>query len=94
MDSRHDRVPPEWVPVGTGPSYVRFLPGLLREGRVESLPAQAPEPSTLVDDVTISREDDLTVTGALEGLEGWIVSEAGGRYWIRTSDLCDVNAAL
>ena len=48
----------------------------------------------LLTDVTVTRDDKLTVAGALEGLRGWIVSGDGGRYWIRTSDLCDVNAAL
>ena len=50
--------------------------------------------STLVSDITVSREDEVTVSGKLTPLGGSTVEVSGGRYWIRTSDLCDVNAAL
>jgi hypothetical protein len=56
---------------------------------------------TIVQDVTIDRADNVTITGTLSvGSTGNVMEEcsnlgnSGGRYWIRTSDLCDVNAAL
>lgn len=48
----------------------------------------------LIQDVTITKDDAVTVTGMLSPLGGTNIGGHGGRYWIRTSDLCDVNAAL
>lgn len=48
----------------------------------------------LIEDVTITQDDRVTVSGMLTALDGSKNERDGGRYWIRTSDLCDVNAAL
>ena len=48
----------------------------------------------LLSDITVTRQDDVMVTGTLSALGGSNKWANGGRYWIRTSDLCDVNAAL
>ncbi len=50
--------------------------------------------TALVTDVTVSKNDEVTVTGKLSAESVSTERGAGGRYWIRTSDLCDVNAAL
>ena len=49
---------------------------------------------TLVSDVAIDREDYIVITGSFGEPDGLNRFSNGGRYWIRTSDLCDVNAAL
>ena len=49
---------------------------------------------TLVSDVTIDREDHMVITRTFGETDGSNIFGYGGRYWIRTSDLCDVNAAL
>jgi hypothetical protein len=49
---------------------------------------------TLVLDVTVSKADEVPVTGKLSPLGGSTEVKSGGRYWIRTSDLVDVNDAL
>jgi hypothetical protein len=48
----------------------------------------------MIKEVTIDRLDNITVTGTVTGFGGSNLDSSGGRYWIRTSDLCDVNAAL
>ena len=49
---------------------------------------------SLLSNITVDRFDEVVVTGALSSLLGSNKCEDGGRYWIRTSDLVDVNDAL
>ncbi len=54
----------------------------------------------LVRDVTVSKHDEVTIAGNLSPLATTVPAGVstekgtGGRYWIRTSDLVDVNDAL
>lgn len=48
----------------------------------------------LASNLTVTRRDENMASGTRSGLACSNKSEDGGRYWIRTSDLCDVNAAL